>query len=135
MCISFAKVEVINFGVTEYSTTQEFLTLRNHVWDYDPDVILLAFFSGNDISDNSKTLSNKKYRPFFIYKNNDFVLDNSFRQSKPYLLLKSKVGQMAVKLSDHSRIVQFLKEIYITRYFRTQKKKGYKKIKPFITIY
>jgi hypothetical protein len=116
------KVEVINFGVTEYSTVQEFLTLKHHVWDYDPDIILLAFFSGNDISDNSKILSNKKYRPFFIYKNNDFVLDNSFRQSKPYLLLKSKIGQMAVKLSDHSRIVQFIKEIYITRHFRTQKK-------------
>ena len=123
-----AKVEVINFGVTEYSTAQEFLTLKHHVWDYDPDIILLAFFSGNDISDNSKALSNKKYRPFFIYKNNDFVLDNSFRQSKPYLLLKSKIGQMAVKLSDYSRIVQFLKEIYITQHFRTQKKNRHKEI-------
>jgi len=54
-------------------------------------------------------------------------LDNSFRKTKPYLLLKSKTGQMAVKVSDYSRIVQFLKEIYITQHFKTQKKNRYKK--------
>ena len=117
-----AKVEVINFGVTEYSTAQEYLTLKHHVWDYDPDIVLLAFFSGNDISDNSKTLSNKNYRPFFIYENDDLILDNSFRESKTYLLLKSKIGQMVVKLTDYFRIVQFLKEIYITQHFKTQNK-------------
>ena len=122
------KIEVINFGVTEYSTAQEFLTLRHHVWDYEPDIILLAFFSGNDISDNSKTLSNKSYRPFFIYKNNDLVLDNSFRESKPYLLLKSRIGQIAIKLSEYSRIVQVLKEVYVTQYFKKQKNNRNKKI-------
>ena len=116
------KVEVINFGVTEYSTAQEYLTLKHHVWDYDPDIVLLAFFSGNDISDNSKILSNKNYRPFFIYENDDFILDNSFRESKTYLLLKSKIGQMVVKLTDYFRIVQFLKEIYIAQHFKTQNK-------------
>ena len=54
------KIEVINFGVTEYSTAQQLLTLKYHVWDYDPDIILLAFFSGNDVADNSKLLSKKK---------------------------------------------------------------------------
>ena len=110
------KIEVINFGVTEYSTTQQLLTLRHHVWDYKPDIILLAFFSGNDISDNSKILSNKNYRPFFVYKNNDLVLDNSFRKSKSYLLLKSWTGQSVIKLTDYSRIVQVLKEIYINQH-------------------
>ena len=116
------KVEVINFGVTEYSTAQEFLTLKHHVWAYYPDIILLAFFSGNDISDNSKILSNKKYRPFFVYKDNEFILDNSFRKTKPYLLLKSRLGQTVIKLSDYSRIVQLLKEVYLTQYFKKQRK-------------
>ena len=39
------KVEVINFGVSEYGTTQQLLTLQNNVWKYNPDLILLAFFS------------------------------------------------------------------------------------------
>ena len=110
------KIEVINFGVTEYSTTQELLTLRYHVWNYNPDIVLLAFFSGNDVSDNSKILTKKKYRPFFIYKNNNMILDNSFRKTKPYLILKSNLGQTAIKLSSYSRIVQVLREIYVKNF-------------------
>ena len=54
-CTNFHKgkeIEVINFGVSEYGTTQQYLTLKNNVWKYNPDIILLAFYSGNDISDN-----------------------------------------------------------------------------------
>jgi hypothetical protein len=31
------KVEVLNFGVSGFGTAQEFLQLRNTVWQYDPD--------------------------------------------------------------------------------------------------
>ena len=115
------KIEVINFGVTEYGATQQLLTLRQHVWDYKPDIILLAFFSANDVTDNSKVLSNKKYRPFFIYENNNLIIDNSFRQSKSYLLLKSSIVQTVIKLSDYSRIVQLSKEIYLNQRFKRKK--------------
>src|SRR6266403_352890 len=46
------QVEVINFGVSGYGTAQELLTLREHVWKYDPDIILLAFYTGNDFFNN-----------------------------------------------------------------------------------
>ena len=63
-------VEVINFGVSGYSTTQELLALRSRGWSYDPDIVLLAFLTGNDISDNSKALSENlsgmNPRPFFV---------------------------------------------------------------------
>lgn len=116
------KVEIINFGVTEYGTTQQYLTLIHHAWDYDPDIIILAFFSGNDIADNSKILSKKKYRPYFIFENNKLVIDNSFRKSKPYLLLKSNFGQIIINLSNYSRVIQFLREIYVKNYFKKQNK-------------
>ena len=115
---NYEKIETINFGVTEYGTAQELLTLRHHVWNYDPDIILLAFFSGNDVADNSKTLSKKKYRPYFIYQDDKLVIDNSFHNSKPYLLLKSNIGQLAIKISNYSRIVQVLREIYVRYYFK-----------------
>ena len=57
-----------------------------------------------------------------MYKNNDLVLDNSFRKSKSYLLLKSWTGQSVIKLSDYSRIVQVLKEIYINQHLKKQRK-------------
>lgn len=77
--------EVLNFGIGGYNTTQELLTLQHHVWQFLPDVVLLAFFPGNDISDNSKKLlqgnSNWRndFRPFHVLKNDQLVLDNSFR--------------------------------------------------------
>ena len=114
----YKKIETINFGVTEYGTTQELLTLQHEVWNYDPDIILLAFFSGNDVADNSKLLSKKKYRPYFIYRDDKIVVDNSFRNSKPYLLLKSNIGQLAIKMSNYSRIVQLLRESYVKYYFK-----------------
>ena len=62
------KIEVINFGVSEYGTTQQYLTLKNNVWKYDPDLIILAFYSGNDISDNLKALSKKNIDLIFYLK-------------------------------------------------------------------
>src|SRR5688572_15479505 len=34
------KIEVINFGVSGYSTAQQLITLRERVWAYSPDVVL-----------------------------------------------------------------------------------------------
>jgi hypothetical protein len=70
------KVEVINFGVSGYGTTQELLTLRHKVWKYSPDVVLLAFTTGNDISDNSRALKQIVYHPYQVYQGNKLVLDD-----------------------------------------------------------
>jgi hypothetical protein len=77
------QTEVINFGVSSYGTAQELLTLRHKVWDYNPELILLALTTGNDIRNNSKYLESKDNRqvasmmPFFIYEDGKLVLDNS----------------------------------------------------------
>ena len=54
--LSGHEVEVINFGVSGYGTAQELITLRNQVWQYSPDIVLLAFTTNNDISDNVRGL-------------------------------------------------------------------------------
>lgn len=50
------SVEVINLGVGGYGTTQEFLALRDEGLRYQPDLVLLAFYPGNDILNNSRPL-------------------------------------------------------------------------------
>jgi hypothetical protein len=73
------RVEVINFGVSGYGTAQELLTLRHKAWSYAPDVVLLAFFPGNDVRNNSKTLEPGKERPFYVLRDGELRLDDSFR--------------------------------------------------------
>ena len=116
------EIEVINFGVSEYGTTQQYLTLKNNVWKYDPDLILLAFYSENDVSDNLKELSTKKYRPYFKFKDNKLVdIDESFLYSKPYKILNSIPGKIFIKISQYSRISQLFREAYVQQYFKKQR--------------
>jgi hypothetical protein len=49
--------QVQNFGVSGSSTAQELLLYRRRVRAYQPDVVVLAFYVGNDLADNSNELS------------------------------------------------------------------------------
>jgi hypothetical protein len=77
----FANVEVMNFGCDGYGTAQELQTLRHSVWQYSPDVIVLAFFNGNDVRNNSVDLEGDKCRPFFVHKGDSLVLGGPFEDS------------------------------------------------------
>lgn len=46
-------VESYNFGISGYGTDQNWLTLREKVWQFSPDMIILAF-SPNDVGDTYK---------------------------------------------------------------------------------
>lgn len=47
------KVETYNFGVSGYGTDQQWLTLFLKVWQFRPDMVILAF-SPNDVGDTFK---------------------------------------------------------------------------------
>nr|MBS0020348.1 SGNH/GDSL hydrolase family protein [Gammaproteobacteria bacterium] len=100
------KVEVLNFGVSGYSTAQQLLTLRHRAWSYQPDMVLLAFFHGNDLAENSSALDDDPLRPYFIYRGDELVLDASFRQSSSYQLRTAWYGRLGFALVDHSRLLQ-----------------------------
>lgn len=82
-CDRFQKraVEVLNFGVSGYGTAQELQMLRHHVWQYEPDIVLLAFLPGNDVRNNSRELESDRGRPFFDLVDGQLVLDKSFRDA------------------------------------------------------
>ncbi len=56
------NVEVINFGVGGYGTTQEYLYLLEEGFKYDPDLVLLAFLPANDLRNNSAKLEKALWR-------------------------------------------------------------------------
>jgi len=85
-------VEVLNFGVAGYGTAQELLTLRHRVSEYAPDMVVLAFYPGNDVRNNSRELEPMKLRPFFRLENRALVLDDSFLTDPEYLSYRRNFG-------------------------------------------
>ena len=69
--------EVLSFGVNGYGTAQELIVLDKYVWKYKPDLVLLAFFTGNDVWNNSRALDGHSDRPYFEIKNGSLVLDDT----------------------------------------------------------
>ncbi len=102
------NVEVINFGVSGYGTAQELITLRRKVWDYQPDMVMLAMTTFNDISDNSRALKKTEEIPYFVFSNNQLVLDDSFLQSRTYRRLDSRLNRLGRAIRDGSRVFQAL---------------------------
>jgi hypothetical protein len=107
-CPSLAgrRVEVINFGVSGYGTGQELITLRERVWAYSPDVVLLAVTTNNDVLDNSRALKGTGEIPYFNLRDGRLVLDNSFRDAPSFRLRDSALNRAGRWLRDHLRFVQ-----------------------------
>jgi len=106
------EVEVINFGVSGYGTAQELITLRHRVWDYQPDLVLLAVTTSNDIADNSRALKGDDI-PYFVIRNGELVLDESFKDSSFFRSHDSVRYRWLRRAADYSRVVQ---GIYQARY-------------------
>jgi hypothetical protein len=110
-------VEAINFGVTGYGTAQELQMLRHYAWDYSPDLVLLAFFTGNDVQNNSRPLQQDDYRPYFLLQNGKLVLDDSFVNAPDF---RSRFDSFNMFLSwsvAHSHLLQVVvaAKNYMTR--------------------
>jgi hypothetical protein len=80
------KVQVMDFGTDAYGTAQELITLRRHAWQYSPDIVVLAFFSGNDLRNNSTVLESDKCRPFYVFDGDKLVLGGPFERSRWFYL-------------------------------------------------
>jgi lysophospholipase L1-like esterase len=102
------QVEVINFGVSGYGTAQELETLRQKVWDYSPDIVMLALTTHNDIFDNSRALSRTEDVPYFFYANGELTYDASFRDSATYRQRDSTINRFGRWLHNKLRIVQLV---------------------------
>ncbi len=104
------KVEVLNFGVSAYGTANEYLVLQDRVWKYAPDSVVLAFYTGNDLKDNTRPLDPLAYRPYYDLKDGQLVLDTSRAEVVPPLTSRIWQGARA-----HSNLVQLLQRIRNSR--------------------
>lgn len=61
--------QVINAGVAGFGTGQEYLFLKHDVGQYKPDLVVLVFYIGNDVTNNSYRLRgspNGRDKPYFV---------------------------------------------------------------------
>jgi hypothetical protein len=102
------QVEVLNFGQAGFGTAQELLALRHRAAKYAPDVVLLTFFTGNDVADNSPALMQFDYNPYFSLENGRLVLHDQRTREKWQEVQQKKSwgGEFKQWRQDHFRIFQ-----------------------------
>ncbi|HEX7957975.1 MAG TPA: SGNH/GDSL hydrolase family protein [Pyrinomonadaceae bacterium] len=97
------RVEVVNFGVSGYSTAQELLTLREEVWGYSPDAVLLLVTTNNDVTDNVRAFKEADDIPYYVLRGDELVLDNSFRESLKFRFRTSMLARLGRWLYSNLR--------------------------------
>lgn len=104
------QIEVINFGVSGYGTAQELITLREQVWQFAPDIVMLTVTTNNDISDNLRALKKTDEIPYFVYRDGPLTLDDSFKETRAFRLRQSPFNRLGRWIRDHSRLIQAINQ-------------------------
>ncbi len=72
------KFEVLNFGQSGFGTADSYMRYLNFGVQYDPDLVLLAFYTGNDFRNNSRILNGESLAFYFSFdENENLVVDSS----------------------------------------------------------
>ncbi len=102
------SVEVINGGVSGYNTADEYLFYKNEGFKYNPDLVLLVFYVGNDLSGLIHTVEERLVAGFGGYQ---FTLNNGHLNQKwidwanPY---DGQTSAIELFLRRHSRLWRIL---------------------------
>jgi lysophospholipase L1-like esterase len=108
-----SRAEVLNLGVSGYGTAQQYLLLQRAI-DFQPNLVLLAFYAGNDVANNSRTLSveSQRERPYFIeLPSGELHLDTSFRDRDAFQ--RALTSDWQKRLVNASYLLQTLKQMYL----------------------
>jgi len=111
--LGFRRAEVLNLGVSGYGTTQQYLLLQRTIY-LRPNLVLLVFYAGNDVADNSRILSmeSQKQRPYFTeLPTGALHLDTSFRDRDAFRQALS--SDWWKRLVNTSYLLQTLKQLYL----------------------
>jgi hypothetical protein len=105
------RVRALNFGVSGYGTAQELLTLREQALRFSPDLVLLGFYAGNDVRNNSPALDQDPARPWLLpAPDGSLRLDDSFRDRRGYRLRTLLADGPVAWASDRSRVLQLVQQ-------------------------
>ncbi|HEY2846565.1 MAG TPA: SGNH/GDSL hydrolase family protein, partial [Pyrinomonadaceae bacterium] len=104
-------IEILTFGVSGYGTAQELLMVREKVWKYSPDLVLLVFTTNNDVSDNLRAFKQSPI-PYFEVRNGELTLDDSFRNDHVFVRRSSNLSRLGTWLMNHLRLAQAYADVH-----------------------
>ena len=106
-----AGVELINLGLSGFGTGREYLMLREYGLRYEPDLVVM-FFVGNDISDNSRRLHGKPFLPYPVPAPDGSLARDANGQPRfsAFADTTSRLGPVASYLRVHSKGYRALRE-------------------------
>ncbi len=105
------NIEVINFGDGDYGTAQAYTTLKHKALKYQPDLVLLEIFTGNDLVNNSQALSpGDRLSPFWQEVNGQWQINMDFKDTETYQRRDSWARRFVFSLINHSQLLQVLNE-------------------------
>lgn len=109
---TYENIEVLSLGVSSFGTDQELLSLKCYGLKYKPDIVILNFFSGNDIKNNyfDKSMFNPE---FSLNSENKLELDYTYKEDVEKRIQKRKtlsVWSFLVFVKDHSHLARFINE-------------------------
>lgn len=109
------RAEVVNFGVPGIGTAQEFLLYNNEGIKYDPDIVIIQFYS-NDLEDSV-------YRPEFDIKSK--ILKKKTKTTHPIQSVRNLLNKIPLYdfVCEHSHLASFVKTKVIMLIYATQRKR------------
>ncbi len=118
------RFEVLNLGQSGFGTADAYMRFLNFGVHYSPDLVLLAFTTGNDVRNNSKLLNHETLAFYFNYdEKRDLVLDRSlFDEYKKNITYPKKMVTWLKRRSYLASLIServfLLKQQYNERQFR-----------------
>jgi hypothetical protein len=108
---SGTDAEVINLGVSGFGTAREYLALREYGMRYQPDLVVL-FFVGNDVSDNSQRLDGRPHLPYPVVATDGSLIRDVAGQPRftPFADRVSSVGGVTSVFKQHSKAYRLIRE-------------------------
>lgn len=94
--------EVVNLGIADFGTAQQYLALEHYGLAYEPDVVVHQIFPLNDVCNNSLDLAglckspNDHFRPYFVESGED-LRPASTRPVRTFLRRRLRIYRMAEK--------------------------------------
>ncbi len=106
---SDVPVQVLNFGVSGYGTSQQLLFYQMEGVKYDPDIVVVNFFIGNDLDENVYR-KGAFQRPSYTLDGGELVFHPTTAQNRLLVLLRDQV-------LVHSALVKLIKPVLTDNHF------------------